>query len=96
MAAVKLAIGMVTCDRRQFGKQDYLGRTLASLDASGFFHQIEGDEFKRHLLRHGHHHLLELGFRTEAHQPDFAARGVLCQIGCFIERVAGPGVQDRR
>ena len=46
MAAVKIAIGMVTCDRRQFGKQDYLGRTLASLDASGFFHQIEGDEFK--------------------------------------------------
>ena len=34
---------------------------------------VERDEFERHLLRDGHHHLLELGLGPEADEPDLAA-----------------------
>ena len=34
---------------------------------------VEGDQLERDLLRDGHHHLLELGLRAEADEPDFAA-----------------------
>ena len=57
---------------------------------------VQSDEFERHLLGDGHHHLLELGFGAEAHQPDFAAGGVLRQVRRLIKRVACPGIQDRR
>ena len=54
-------------------------------------HQLEG-----HLLRDGHHHLLELGLGAEAHQPDLAARRRLGQVGRLVERVGGPGIEHRR
>ena len=55
---------------------------------------IERDEFERHLLRDGHHHLLELGFRAEADEPDFRAGLVLRQVGGFVKRVARPRIED--
>ena len=48
------------------------------------------------LLRHRHHHLLQLGFRAQAHQPDLAARRLLRQVRGFEQRVAGPRVEHRR
>ncbi len=35
---------------------------------------VDGDELERHLLRDDHQHLLQLGFRRQAHQPHLAAR----------------------
>ena len=55
---------------------------------------VERDEFKRHLLRDGHHHLLELGLGAEADKPDLAAGRVLDEIRGLVERVAGPRVED--
>ena len=55
---------------------------------------VKRHQFERHFLRDGHHHLLELGFRAEADQPDFAAGRVLGQIGRLIKRVARPRIED--
>ena len=55
---------------------------------------VERDEFKRHFLRDGHHHLLELGFRAERDQPDFAAGRVLGEVRGLIQRVARPRIED--
>src|ERR1035438_10350369 len=55
---------------------------------------VERDEFKWHFLRDGHHHLLQLGLRAEADEPDFAAGLVFRQIGGFIKRVARPRIED--
>ena len=55
---------------------------------------VERDEFKRHFLRDGHHHLLELGLRAEADEPDFAAGRVLGQIRRLVKRVARPRIED--
>jgi len=57
---------------------------------------IERHQFERNLLRHGHHHLLKLGFGSEADQPDFAPRRIARQVGRFEEGMAGPRVQDGR
>ncbi len=46
---------------------------------------VQRDQFERHLLRHGHHHLLQLGLGAEADQPDLAAGRVLGQVGGFIK-----------
>ena len=55
---------------------------------------VQRDQLEGHLLGHGHHDLLQLGLGAEADQPDFAAGGVLGQVGGLVERVAGPGVED--
>ena len=55
---------------------------------------VEGDKFEGHLLRDGHHDLLELGFGAQADQPDFAAGRALGQVGGLIKRVARPRVED--
>ena len=55
---------------------------------------VERDEFKRHFLRDGHHHLLELGFRAEADEPDFAAGRVLGEVRRLKQRVARPRIED--
>ena len=47
-------------------------------------------------MRHGHHDLLQLGFGAEAGEPDLAARRVFGEVGGLVERVAGPGIQNRR
>ena len=56
---------------------------------------VQRHQFKRDLLRHRHHDLLQLGFGSQADQPDLTAGHLLRQMGGFKERVAGPGVQDR-
>jgi uncharacterized protein (DUF697 family) len=55
---------------------------------------VERHEFKRHFLRHGHHRLLELGFRAKADEPDFAAGRVLGEVRRLKQRVARPRIED--
>ena len=47
------------------------------------------------LLRNGHHHLLQLGLGAERDQPDLAAGILRGQVGGFIERAGGPGIEHR-
>ncbi len=51
-------------------------------------HQLEG-----RLLRHRHHHLLQLGLGPQAHQPDLAARRLPRQVGRLEQRMPGPRIQ---
>ena len=53
---------------------------------------IQRHQFERRLLRHGHHHLLQLGLGPQAHQPDLAAghaAGARCAAS--YSACAGPG-----
>ena len=56
---------------------------------------VEGDEFERHFLGHGHHDLLELRLGTEAHEIDLASGSSGGEVGGLVKRVAGPGIEPR-
>ena len=55
---------------------------------------VDGDELEGDFLGDGHHDLLELGFGAEGDEPEFAAGIFGGEVGGFIERAGGPGVED--
>ena len=61
------AIASIACSERR-GDLEGVG------EAAG--RAVEGDEFERHLLRHPHHELLQLGLGPEADQPHLAPWGL--------------------
>ena len=56
---------------------------------------LERYQLKGHFLRHGHHHLLQLGLGAETDQPHLAAGDFLRQARRFEQRVSGPRVEHR-
>ena len=57
---------------------------------------VQGYQLEWNLLRHRHHHLLQLGLRSQAHQPDLAAGHILRQVGRLVQGVRRPRVKDCR